>query len=152
MKSQLFGFAMLLGAVLASCTPKPKEVPAEQLALKIVPKPMSVQAGEGYFEVTPETKIYLTNESADLQKAADYLQGLFAQSAGFSPAIEQTDAPDTQKGIILGERGKMIRELGTRARVEIEKFLGQKVFLELFVKVRPKWRDNDLYLREYGYK
>jgi GTP-binding protein Era len=59
---------------------------------------------------------------------------------------------DTQKGIILGERGKMIRELGTRARIEIEKFLGQKVFLELFVKVRPKWRDNDLYLREYGYK
>ena len=59
---------------------------------------------------------------------------------------------DTQKGIILGERGKMIRELGTRSRVEIEKFLGQKVFLEHFVKVRPKWRDNDLYLKEYGYK
>ncbi|HEY8398972.1 MAG TPA: GTPase Era [Flavihumibacter sp.] len=59
---------------------------------------------------------------------------------------------DTQKGIILGEKGKMIRELGTRSRQEIEKFLGQKVFLELFVKVRPKWRDNDLYLREYGYK
>lgn len=59
---------------------------------------------------------------------------------------------DTQKGIILGEKGKMIRELGTRARKEIEQFLGQKVFLELFVKVRPKWRDNDLYLKEYGYK
>jgi len=59
---------------------------------------------------------------------------------------------ETQKGIILGEKGKMIRELGTRSRQEIEKFLGQKVFLELFVKVRPKWRDNDLYLREYGYK
>ncbi|GAO45718.1 GTPase Era [Flavihumibacter petaseus] len=58
---------------------------------------------------------------------------------------------DTQKGIILGEKGKMIRELGTRARAEIEQFLGQKVFLELFVKVRPKWRDNDLHLREYGY-
>lgn len=58
---------------------------------------------------------------------------------------------DTQKGIILGERGKMIKELGTRARKEIEKFLGQKVFLELFVKVRPKWRDNDLHLKEYGY-
>jgi GTPase len=58
---------------------------------------------------------------------------------------------DTQKGIILGEKGKGIRELGTKARVEIEKFLGQKVFLELFVKVRPKWRDNDLHLREYGY-
>lgn len=59
---------------------------------------------------------------------------------------------DTQKGIILGEKGKMIRELGTRARQEIEKFLGQKVFLELYVKVRPKWRDNDLYLKEYGYR
>ena len=58
---------------------------------------------------------------------------------------------DTQKGIILGEKGKGIRELGTRARQEIEKFLGQKVFLELYVKVRPKWRDNELYLKEYGY-
>ncbi|KIC93309.1 GTPase Era [Flavihumibacter solisilvae] len=59
---------------------------------------------------------------------------------------------DTQKGIVLGEKGRMIRELGTRSRQEIEKFLGRKVFLELFVKVRPKWRDNDLHLREYGYK
>jgi GTP-binding protein Era len=58
---------------------------------------------------------------------------------------------ETQKGIILGEGGKMIREIGTRARMDIEKFIGQKVFLELFVKVRPKWRDNDLHLREYGY-
>lgn len=59
---------------------------------------------------------------------------------------------ETQKGIILGERGSMIKKLGTNARVEIEKFLEQKVFLELFVKVRPKWRDNELHLREYGYK
>jgi GTP-binding protein Era len=58
---------------------------------------------------------------------------------------------ETQKGIILGEAGKMIRKLGTESRLEIEKFIGQKVFLELFVKVRPKWRDNDLHLREYGY-
>jgi len=58
---------------------------------------------------------------------------------------------ETQKGIILGEGGKMIRQLGTLARQDIEAFIGQKVFLELFVKVRPKWRDNDLYLREYGY-
>jgi len=58
---------------------------------------------------------------------------------------------DTQKGIILGEGGKMIKELGTRARKDIEEFLGSKVFLELFVKVRPKWRDNELQLREYGY-
>jgi len=58
---------------------------------------------------------------------------------------------DTQKGIILGDKGSMIKKLGTLARIDIEEFLGSKVFLELFVKVRPKWRDNDVHLKEYGY-
>lgn len=58
---------------------------------------------------------------------------------------------ETQKGIILGHGGKMIKELGTLARKDIEEFIGRKVFLELFVKVRPKWRDNEIFLREYGY-
>jgi GTPase len=58
---------------------------------------------------------------------------------------------ETQKGILLGEGGKMIRQLGTESRKEIEGFIGRKVFLELFVKVRPKWRDNEWQLREYGY-
>jgi len=58
---------------------------------------------------------------------------------------------ESQKAIIIGEGGKMIKQIGSMARQEIEKFLEQKVFLELFVKVRPKWRENDLYLKEYGY-
>ncbi len=58
---------------------------------------------------------------------------------------------DTQKSIIIGEGGKMIKKIGTEARKEIEAFLGQKIFLELFVKVRPKWRENDTFLKEYGY-
>jgi len=58
---------------------------------------------------------------------------------------------ETQKAIIIGDKGKMIKELGTLARKDIEQFIGQKVFLELFVKVRPKWRDNNLQLKEYGY-
>ncbi len=58
---------------------------------------------------------------------------------------------ETQKAIIIGEGGKMIKQIGTMARQEIEKFLDQKVFLELFVKVRPKWRENELFLKEYGY-
>ncbi|HEU4555497.1 MAG TPA: GTPase Era [Chitinophaga sp.] len=58
---------------------------------------------------------------------------------------------ETQKAIILGEKGKSIRQIGTLARQDIEKFIGRKVFLELFVKVRSKWRDNETYLREYGY-
>ncbi len=58
---------------------------------------------------------------------------------------------ETQKGIILGQGGKMIKQVGTLARKDIEEFLGSKVFLELYVKVRPKWRDNETHLKEYGY-
>lgn len=58
---------------------------------------------------------------------------------------------ESQKAIIIGEGGKMIKQIGSMARTEIEKFLDQKVFLELFVKVRPKWRENELFLKEYGY-
>ena len=58
---------------------------------------------------------------------------------------------ETQKGILLGQGGSMIKKLGTEARKDIEKFLDRKVFLELFVKIRPKWRDHELLLREYGY-
>lgn len=58
---------------------------------------------------------------------------------------------ESQKGILLGEGGQMIKKLGTMARTDIEQFLQQKVFLQLFIKVKPKWRDNDMQLKEYGY-
>lgn len=58
---------------------------------------------------------------------------------------------ESQKAIMLGEGGKMIKRLGTESRRSIEEFIQQKVFLELFIKVRAKWRDNDTWLKEYGY-
>jgi GTP-binding protein Era len=58
---------------------------------------------------------------------------------------------ETQKAIVLGEKGVMIKRIGSEARKEIEAFLEQKVFLELFVKVKPKWRENEMQLRDYGY-
>ena len=58
---------------------------------------------------------------------------------------------ETQKVILLGKAGSMIKQLGINSRLAIEAFLGTKVHLELFVKVRPKWRDNETFLREYGY-
>ena len=58
---------------------------------------------------------------------------------------------ESQKAIMLGEGGKMIKKLGTESRKSIEDFIQQKVFLELFIKVRDKWRDNDTWLKEYGY-
>ncbi len=58
---------------------------------------------------------------------------------------------ESQKAILLGGAGSMIKKLGTLARIDLEAFLGSKVFLELFVKVRNNWRNDDLYLKEYGY-
>lgn len=58
---------------------------------------------------------------------------------------------ETQKVILIGEKGSMIKKIGTAARTDIEAFLQQKVFLELFVKVKPKWRENEMQLKEYGY-
>ena len=59
---------------------------------------------------------------------------------------------ETQKSIIIGQGGKMIKEVGIMARKDIEDFIGSKVYLELFVKVKPKWRDNDTKLKEFGYQ
>ena len=55
------------------------------------------------------------------------------------------------KGMIIGKQGKMIKEIGTRARVDIEEYLGKKVYLELYVKVIPKWREREKILNEMGF-
>jgi GTPase len=57
---------------------------------------------------------------------------------------------ESQKGILVGKKGSMVREIGTRARPEVEALLGQKVFLELKVKVRPKWRRDPRMLERLG--
>lgn len=58
---------------------------------------------------------------------------------------------DTQKGIIIGNKGEALKRLGQRARTEVEEFLGQGVYLELFVKVRENWRGSESRLRSFGY-
>ena len=55
------------------------------------------------------------------------------------------------KKIIIGKQGSMIKEIGTKARIDIETLLGKKVYLELFVKVIPKWKDKEKYLKELGF-
>ena len=59
---------------------------------------------------------------------------------------------DSQKGIVIGANGKRIKEIGLKARRDIEKLLNKHVYLELFVKVQNDWRDNDELLELYGYK
>lgn len=58
----------------------------------------------------------------------------------------------SQKGIIIGNKGVAIKQLGTDARKDIEKFLDSRVYLELFVKIRDNWRNDDKMLKSFGYK
>ena len=59
---------------------------------------------------------------------------------------------DSQKGIVIGANGQRIRSIGMKSRRDIEKLLGQHVYLELFVKVEEDWRDSEAALKKYGYK
>jgi len=59
---------------------------------------------------------------------------------------------DSQKGIIIGNQGKAIKQLGIKSRREIEGFLGKKIFLGLFVKVDKDWRENPRALKNFGYE
>jgi GTP-binding protein Era len=52
---------------------------------------------------------------------------------------------------LIGEKGAMLKKVGSLARKEIEKRFAIKVYLNLFVKVKSRWRDNDRYIREFGY-
>ena len=58
---------------------------------------------------------------------------------------------NSQKGIVIGQGGEMLKRIGREARIEIEKFIDSKVFLETFVKVDKDWRGSEQKLKKYGY-
>lgn len=58
---------------------------------------------------------------------------------------------DSQKGILIGKGGSMLKKVGTQARHDIEKFFGKSVYLEMFVKVEPNWRNRENKLCQFGY-
>ena len=57
----------------------------------------------------------------------------------------------SHKGIIIGKNGEMMKKIGRLAREDMEKMLGKKVFLELWVKVKEDWRNRDTMIRNFGY-
>jgi len=59
---------------------------------------------------------------------------------------------NSHKGILIGKGGRKLKGIGKSAREDIERFLDMKVFLQLWVKVRPGWRDNDMQLKNLGYR
>lgn len=61
-------------------------------------------------------------------------------------------ARESQKGIVIGNKGAMLKRVGRAAREDMERFLGKKVFLQLFVKVSEEWRNSERQLRRFGYE
>ena len=58
----------------------------------------------------------------------------------------------TQKPILIGKNASRIKKVGTEARIDIEKFIGNRVFLDLQVKIKEDWRENEYLLKQFGYK
>jgi GTP-binding protein Era len=59
---------------------------------------------------------------------------------------------ESQKGIVIGAKGSLLKKIGEQARKDIESLLGNKVFLDLWVKVKPDWRNKDKALKQFGYE
>jgi GTP-binding protein Era len=57
-----------------------------------------------------------------------------------------------QKGILIGKKGQMLKRIGTSARLQLEKMLGMKIFLELYVKVQPNWRESRGFVEELDWR
>ncbi len=96
-------------------------------------------------------QIYALYEDEIPYHAAVFIQAFEEKSTLTVIKADIIVSRETQKMILLGKGGAMIKQLGINARMSMQEFLDRKVHLELFVKVRPHWRDNENHLREYGY-
>jgi GTP-binding protein Era len=139
--------------------------------------PVSAKTKDGIGELRddlvhllPEGQPYFPREASTDQTAADRIAETIREKAlqltrdevPHSISVELDELEDkhlrafvlveteSQKQILIGKKGAMIREIGTRARPEVEALLGHKVFLELVVKVRPKWRRDESQLERLG--
>ncbi|UCD19122.1 MAG: GTPase Era [candidate division WOR-3 bacterium] len=94
---------------------------------------------ETFKEEVPYATCVVIDEFKEREKSKDYIR-----------ATVYVERP-SQKAILIGKHGAALKVVGERARQEIEKFLGRSVYLELWVKVKKKWRKNKRFLKELGY-
>lgn len=125
-----------------------------------------IPGGEAYYPEEQVTDLYEKQIAADLIRAAaletlrdEVPHGIAVRIDSF---VERGDAGarieatlfverESHKGIVIGESGKMIKEIGSKARKEIEAMSGRKVFLDLRVKVKANWRQDEKELQRFGY-
>lgn len=137
------GLDGLRDCVIAALPEGPMYYPADAVS----DQPERVIAGE----IIREKAIRLTREEVPHAVAVDVT---FIEQRGKKQIIDIEAVliveRESQKGILIGKQGRMIREIGTQARKEIEALLGSQIFLALSVKVRRKWRDDERVLGDLG--
>ncbi|PTM59472.1 GTPase Era [Desmospora activa] len=104
-------------------------------------------------ELIREKVLHLTREEVP-HSVAVVVEEMSRQDEGDLVDVRATIITEraSQKGILIGKQGSMLKEVGRRARHEIQRLLGSKVYLDLWVKVKKDWRNEDFYLRQFGYR
>ncbi len=138
-----FNLQQVVDVILEHLPEHPKYYPDDQLSDDderfFVSEIIREKIFELYREEIPYSAEVLIEEFKERGGAKDYIRAAIV--------VER----DTQKAIILGAKGETIKKLGKIARQAIEKFLQREVYLELFVKIKEKWRSNEVMLKNFGY-
>lgn len=135
----------LLATILAGLPEGPMYFPAD----------MMTESSERFLaaEIVREKIMRLTHQEVPYATAV-VVDSFKEEPAGNLIRIQATInvEKDSQKGILIGKKGQMLKSIGTAARQEMERFFGTKVFLELFVRITKDWSESAQWLEEFGYK
>ena len=137
------GLGLLLEKLLKTLPEGPRYFPDDQ----ITDQPARFMAAEAIREQV----LLATSEEVP------YATTVVVESFAEEPKLTRISAViycerDGQKAILIGKRGQMLKKIGTAARVQIEKIVQSKVFLELFVKVQPNWRESHEFVQELDWR
>ena len=121
---------------------------------KLFPDDMFTDSSERFIaaEMVREKILQLTHR--EIPYATAVTVDAFQEDEGMNRiriAATITVEKDSQKGILIGKGGRMLKQIGTQSRLEMEKFFAAKIFLELFVRVRKDWTRDARWLKEFGY-
>lgn len=133
----------LLERIVARLPEGPRYYPqthiTDQTERQIVAELIREQVLRHTYHEVPHSVAVVVEEFSEREKGATYIAAnVFVERA-------------SQKGIIIGRGGAMIRKIGSRARKAVERLVGGKVYLDLWVKVREGWREDDRHLRQLGF-
>jgi len=138
-----FNLSSIINAIIEFLPEHPKYFPDDQLSDEnerfFVSEIIREKIFEQYRDEIPYSTEVIIEEFKEREKGKNFIKAQIV--------IER----ETQKPIILGNKGDAIKILGKAARKSVEEFLQREVYLELFVKVKEKWRTNKILLKNYGY-